>query len=104
VALVPPAAAIAVGLAVDGRPSEEATIKDLREKIRSKMDTAKFLGTFITALVSFVLGKWLDVLKAAADKNQSVPPAQDRLWLLTVVLLLLAAVLCFAALFFYDGC
>ena len=38
-------------------PSEEATIKDLRDKIRSKMDTAKFLGTFITALVSFVLGK-----------------------------------------------
>jgi broad specificity phosphatase PhoE len=86
-------------------PSEEATIKELRDKIRSKMDTAKFLGTFITALVSFVLAKWLDALKAAAANNQPIPipPGQHWLWLLTVVLLLLAAVLCFAALFFYDG-
>jgi hypothetical protein len=86
-------------------PSEEATIKDLRDKIRSKMDTAKFLGAFITALVSFVLGKWLDALRAAAAKNQPIPipVGQHWLWLLTVVLLLLAAVLCFAALFFYDG-
>jgi hypothetical protein len=85
-------------------PSEEATIKDLLDKIRSKMDTAKFLGAFITALVTFVLGKWLDALKAAAANNQPIPisPGQHWLWLLTVVLLLLAAMLCFAALFFYD--
>jgi hypothetical protein len=86
-------------------PSEETTIEDLRSKIRSKMDTAKFLGTFITALVSFVLGKRLDALQGAADPTKAIPipPVQDRLWLVTVGLLLAAALLCFAGLFFYDG-
>lgn len=84
-------------------PSEETTIKDLLEKIRSKMDAAKFLGTFITALVTFVLGKRFDALKAAADRGQRIPALQDRLWLVTVVLLATAALLCFAALFYYDG-
>jgi hypothetical protein len=86
-------------------PSEQDTIKDLRDKIRSKMETAKFLGTFVTALVSFVLGKRLDALKAAVSPTQPIPIPliQDRLWLATVLLLAVAAVLCFAALFYYDG-
>jgi hypothetical protein len=84
-------------------PSEETTIKDLREKIGSKMDVAKFLGTFITALVTFVLGKRFDALKAAgANPAQPIPPVQTWLWWITIALLATAALLCFAALFYYD--
>ena len=83
-------------------PSEESEIKDLREKIRSKMDTAKFLGAFITALVTFVLGKRFDTVKGAGFQA-GLPWVQTVLWLITIVGLGLAALLCFAAVICYDS-
>jgi hypothetical protein len=83
-------------------PSEESEIKDLRDKIRSKMDTAKFLGAFITALVTFVLGKRFDTVKGAGFQA-GLPWVQTILWLITIVGLGLAALLCFAAVVCYDS-
>jgi hypothetical protein len=83
-------------------PSEESEIKDLRDKIRSKMDTAKFLGAFITALVTFVLGKRFDSVKDAGFQA-GLPWVQTILWLITIVGLGLAALLCFAAVVCYDS-
>lgn len=83
-------------------PSEESEIRDLRDKIRSKMDTAKFLGAFITALVTFVLGKRFDTVKGIGFQA-GLPWVQTVLWLITIVGLGLAALLCFAAVVCYDG-
>jgi hypothetical protein len=84
-------------------PSERATIDDLREKIRSKMDTAKFLGTFITALVTFVLGKRFDATKSSMGTPVDLPAMQDELWVATIAALGVAALLCYAAVFYYDS-
>jgi hypothetical protein len=83
-------------------PSEASAITDLRDKIRSKMDTAKFLGAFITALVTFVLGKRFDTHNGIA-LNTGLLNVQGTLWLITTVGLGLAALLCFAAVAYYDG-
>lgn len=83
-------------------PSEESAITDLRDKIRSKMDTAKFLGAFITALVTFVLGKRFDT-HAGTALNTGLLNVQGILWLVTIVGLGFAALLCFAAVAYYDG-
>lgn len=83
-------------------PSEESEIKDLRDKIRSKMDTAKFLGAFITALVTFVLGKRFDTVKGTGFQA-GLPQVQAILWLITIAGLGLAALLCFAAVICYDS-
>jgi len=83
-------------------PSEASAITDLRDKIRSKMDTAKFLGAFITALVAFVLGKRFDAHTGIA-LNAGLLNVQGILWLVTIVGLGLAALLCFAAVAYYDG-
>jgi hypothetical protein len=83
-------------------PSEASAITDLRDKIRSKMDTAKFLGAFITALVTFVLGKRFDTHTGTAFKA-GLLNVQGILWLITIAGLGLAALLCFAAVAYYDG-
>lgn len=88
-------------------PDQKEVIEELRAKIRSKMDTAKFLGVFITGLVTFVLSKRIDALKPIVGGQQSpVPPQistmQNGLWLLTVASLGVAALLCFTALYYYD--
>jgi hypothetical protein len=83
-------------------PGEASAIADLRDKIRSKMDTAKFLGAFITALVTFVLGKRFDAHTDTA-LNAGLLNVQPMLWLTTIVTLGLAALLCFAAVAYYDG-
>jgi hypothetical protein len=83
-------------------PGEASAIADLRDKIRSKMDTAKFLGAFITALVTFVLGKRFDAHTDTA-LNAGLLNVQPMLWLITIVTLGLAALLCFAAVAYYDG-
>src|SRR6266699_3395205 len=84
-------------------PGEQSTINDLREKIRSKMDSAKFLGTFITALATFVLGKRFDATKSSAGTPVDLPAMQDRLWIATMAVLGVAALLCYAAVFYYDS-
>jgi len=84
-------------------PGEQSTINDLREKIRSKMDSAKFLGTFITALATFVLGKRFDATKSSAGTPVDLPAMQDRLWVATIAALGVAALLCYAAVFYYDS-
>jgi hypothetical protein len=83
-------------------PSEASAIIDLRDKIRSKMDTAKFLGAFITALVTFVLSKRFDTHNGIA-LNAGLLNVQGMLWLITTAGLGLAAFLCFAAVACYDG-
>jgi hypothetical protein len=83
-------------------PSEESEIKDLRDKIRSKMDTAKFLGAFITALVTFVLGKRFDTVKGTGFQA-GLTQVQGILWLITIAGLGLAALFCFAAVICYDS-
>jgi hypothetical protein len=83
-------------------PSEASAIADLRDKIRSKMDTAKFLGAFITALVTFVLGKRFDARTGAAS-DAGLLNVQPVLWFITIAALGFAALLCFAAVAYYDG-
>src|SRR6266545_1336088 len=78
-------------------PDETSAIDDLREKIHSKMDTAKFLGTFITALVTFVLGKRFDATRGTAGAVVELPRIQSGLWVVTIAALGVAALLCYAA-------
>ena len=76
-------------------PDDSAAVTVIREKIKSKMDAAKVMGAFITALVTFVLGQFL-----------AHPDAGTGAWVLrvvTVALLLAAAGLFFVSLFFYDS-
>jgi hypothetical protein len=84
-------------------PDEASAIKDLRDKIRSKMDTAKFLGTFITALVTFVLGKRFDATRGGAGAAVGLSNMQTGLWVVTIAALGVAALLCYAAVFYYDS-
>ncbi|HEX6677314.1 MAG TPA: hypothetical protein VF486_20085 [Actinomycetes bacterium] len=83
-------------------PDETSAIDDLLGKIHSKMDTAKFLGTFITALVTFVLGKRFDATRATAGAAVELPRIQGGLWAVTIAALGIAALLCYAAVFYYD--
>ena len=41
-------------------PTDDEVIKDLKDKIKSKMDTAKLLGGFITAVLGFLLASLVD--------------------------------------------
>lgn len=84
-------------------PDETSTIAALLDKIRSKMDTAKFLGTFITALVTFVLGKRFDATRGGAGAAADLSSIQSGLWLVTIAALGVAALLCYAAVFYYDS-
>lgn len=75
-------------------PDDRAALADIREKIRSKMDAAKVMGGFITALVTFVLAQFIDDTKV-----------DSTTWCLrvaTVTLLLVAATFFFLSLFWYD--
>jgi hypothetical protein len=75
-------------------PDDKPALAEIREKIKSKMDTAKVMGAFITALIAFTLGQF-------AGKTD----VSNTTWALrvaTVVLLFGAAGLFFASLFFYD--
>jgi phosphohistidine phosphatase SixA len=44
-------------------PSDDKAIKDIRDKIKSKMDTAKLLGGFVTAVLGFLLASLVDQSK-----------------------------------------
>jgi hypothetical protein len=75
-------------------PDDESAENDIRDKIKSKMDAAKVMGAFITALVTFVLAQFL----------QHDDPSRSTLILrgITVGLLFAAASLFFLSLFHYD--
>ena len=75
-------------------PDDKQAVSDIREKIKSKMDTAKVMGGFITGLVTFVLTQFL--------QRPDVNTATLFLRVATVGLLLAAAALFFASLFHYD--
>ena len=77
-------------------PDDREAVSDIRDKIKSKMDAAKVMGAFITALVTFVLTQFL-------AQTKSVDGATVYLRGATVVLLLAAAVLFFLSLFHYDS-
>jgi phosphohistidine phosphatase SixA len=75
-------------------PTDPATTTELQAKIKSKMDIAKVLGTFFTALVTFAATQLLDREDASTRS----------MWLAVAGLGLLATatVLYFVTLFFYD--
>ena len=76
-------------------PSDPGAATALREKIKSKMDTAKVLGAFLTGL-----------LAVAADALLTrVQPSNASLWLAAIglTMLALAIVLYFVTLFLYDA-
>jgi hypothetical protein len=76
-------------------PDDRVAAAVIQEKIKSKMDAAKVMGAFITALVTFVLGQFL-----------AHPNVVGGAWILrvvTIALLLAAASLFFVALFLYDS-
>ncbi|MCW2637456.1 MAG: hypothetical protein JWQ99_3823 [Blastococcus sp.] len=77
-------------------PDDSSAVTDLREKIKSKMDAAKVMGAFITALVTFVLTAFL-------QGSRDIGTATWVLRALTVLLLLAAAGLFFVSLFHYDS-
>lgn len=76
-------------------PGDEKLIEDLRDKIKSKMDSAKLLGAFITAVLVFA-ARELAVLPEAAGW---------QLWVGGAGLTMLAAATAayFATMFMYDG-
>jgi phosphohistidine phosphatase SixA len=76
-------------------PSDEKLIEDLRDKIRSKMDSAKLLGAFLTALLVFA------ARELAAAQN---PPSWHP-WVAGGGLALLATATAayFVTMFLYDG-
>jgi phosphohistidine phosphatase SixA len=75
-------------------PDDSQALAEVREKIRSKMDAAKVLGGFITALITFVLAQFL--------QHTAVNDATWVLRLITGALLFFAAGLYFVALFHFD--
>jgi phosphohistidine phosphatase SixA len=76
-------------------PSDPGASVELRGKIKSKMDTAKVLGTFLTALVTFAATQVLD--------RDNVSSASAVLAVTGLALLAIATVLYFVTLFLYDG-
>jgi phosphohistidine phosphatase SixA len=76
-------------------PGDEKLIEDLRDKIKSKMDSAKLLGAFLTAVLVFA-ARELAVLPEAAGW---------QLWVGGAGLTMLAAATAayFATMFMYDG-
>jgi phosphohistidine phosphatase SixA len=75
-------------------PNDKPALAEIREKIKSKMDTAKVMGAFITALIAFTLGQF-------AGKTD-VSGSTWALRLATILLLFGAGALFFVSLFFYD--
>ncbi|HEU0213170.1 MAG TPA: hypothetical protein VFR13_03725 [Jiangellaceae bacterium] len=76
-------------------PTDEQLIDDLRDKIKSKMDTAKLLGAFLTALLVF----------AARELATVENPPDWHPWVAGAGLALLATATAayFVTMFLYDG-
>jgi len=77
-------------------PDDRSAVNDIRDKIKSKMDAAKVMGAFITALVTFVLTQFL-------QHDIDISRTTFVLRALTVGFLLAAASLFFLSLFHYDS-
>jgi hypothetical protein len=75
-------------------PSDPGAGVELRGKIKSKMDTAKVLGTFLTALVTFTATQVL--------ARDNVSSASAVLVVTGLALLAIATILYFVTLFLYD--
>ncbi len=77
-------------------PSDNKAIVELKEKIRSKMETAKQLSAFILAALGFLLASLID-----EDKMEYL---NDHAWAMQVsaALFLIGAVLFVATLYAYD--
>jgi phosphohistidine phosphatase SixA len=86
-----------------GRHAKEV-LPELREKIKSKMDAAKFLATFVTATLGFQLGLMFDTTKLKDLQGALVPrPAAAVGLAVAAVLLALSAGLFFLTIFAYDS-
>lgn len=75
-------------------PNAKKDIEALTAKIRSKMDTAKAFGAFVTALLTFVATQYAD--------NPEAPDLWPALRGLSLAALGVAVLLYFMTLFFYD--
>ncbi len=76
-------------------PSDDKVIEDLRDKIRSKMDSAKLLGAFLTALLVFA------ARELAATQN--APGWHPWVAGAGLTLLATATATYFVSMFLYDG-
>ena len=81
-------------------PDDRSAASDIRDKIKSKMDAAKVMGAFITALVTFVITQFLGTTQNPSGVHIST--ATLILRAATVALLFAAASLFFISLFHYD--
>jgi hypothetical protein len=76
-------------------PDDRKAVDAIQLKIKSKMESAKAMGAFATALVTFVLTQ-------AHIYAPRVATVKGGLWAASTVLLIVAAALFFASLFQYD--
>jgi phosphohistidine phosphatase SixA len=74
-------------------PSDDKTIEDLREKVRSKMEIAKLLSAFIAAGLGFVVSSLFDAAKVKY-LGRFVPVAEVGAVLLFIALLLYLTTMC----------
>ena len=84
-------------------PSDIQTLVELREKIKSKMDVAKTLGSFILAIIAIALNSLLDPkrIDALTEKTVGSPYPLVSVYLATASFFL-ASVLYLATIYAYD--
>src|ERR1051325_3235239 len=96
--------------------TDEVVVEDLRDKVKSKMDVAKLLGTFLTGLLGGVLAFVGDATKLEKIGTQSCVvcskyfgwastlPSQlyAAAFVLAIAVLIIAIILYFATVYAYD--
>ena len=75
----------------------DVMVVELREKIKSKMDAAKFLASFVTATLGVQLALLSDVKKIEALDGVGAP-----IFGISTILLVVSAILFFATILAYD--
>ena len=81
----------------DAAPAVKDALAELKEKIRGKMEGAKLLGTFSTAILGFMLGTLID-----KTKLENVAYHYQLVLLAAALALFLSILLYFASYYAYD--
>ena len=76
-------------------------IADIREKIKSKMEAAKYLASFVTAMLGVQIAIMLEPAKVDALQN-SAGPSLPRMLAISELFIVLSAALYFLTVFAYD--